>query len=67
MSRIRLVEEEIANRYSEQQMRCPVHLSIGQESAAVGVILDSLPSNNGCSIAAIAKKVGSRNLLKIKS
>ena len=37
MSRIRLVEEEIANRYSEQQMRCPVHLSIGQESAAVGV------------------------------
>lgn len=37
MIRIRLVEEEIANRYSEQQMRCPVHLSIGQESAAVGV------------------------------
>ena len=32
MSRIRLVEEEIATRYSEQQMRCPVHLSIGQES-----------------------------------
>jgi pyruvate dehydrogenase E1 component alpha subunit len=35
--RIRLVEEAIADRYSEQQMRCPVHLSIGQEAVAVGV------------------------------
>lgn len=31
MKRIRMVEEEIANRYSEQEMRCPTHLSIGQE------------------------------------
>ena len=30
--RIRAVEEEIANRYSQWKMRCPVHLSIGQES-----------------------------------
>ena len=37
MYRIRLVEEEIAKRYSEEEMRCPVHLSIGQESTAVGV------------------------------
>ncbi len=37
MTRIRMVEEEIAKRYSEQQMRCPVHLSIGQEGAAVGI------------------------------
>ncbi len=37
MLRIRRAEEEIAKRYSEQQMRCPVHLSIGQEAAAVGV------------------------------
>lgn len=29
--RIRSVEEQIALRYKEQQMRCPVHLSIGQE------------------------------------
>jgi TPP-dependent pyruvate/acetoin dehydrogenase alpha subunit len=36
MLRIRLVEEKIAERYSEQQMRCPVHLSIGQEAVAVG-------------------------------
>lgn len=37
MLRIRRVEEEIAKRYSEQKMRCPVHLSIGQEAIAVGV------------------------------
>lgn len=35
--RIRKVEEEIARRYSQQKMRCPVHLSIGQEAIAVGV------------------------------
>lgn len=29
--KIRLTEEEIANRYQEQEMRCPTHLSIGQE------------------------------------
>ena len=29
--RIRLVESRIAARYSEGNMRCPVHLSIGQE------------------------------------
>jgi len=37
MLRIRRVEEAIADHYSEQEMRCPVHLSIGQEAAAVGV------------------------------
>ena len=36
MLRIRLVEEAIAERYAEQEMRCPVHLSIGQEATAVG-------------------------------
>ena len=35
MLRIRLVEEKIADLYSEQEMRCPVHLSIGQEAVAV--------------------------------
>ncbi|MDP8244289.1 MAG: thiamine pyrophosphate-dependent dehydrogenase E1 component subunit alpha [Candidatus Hinthialibacter antarcticus] len=35
--RIRLIEERIADQYAEQEMRCPVHLSIGQEAAAVGV------------------------------
>lgn len=37
MSLIRRVEEEICERYSEQQMRCPTHLSIGQEAISVGV------------------------------
>jgi TPP-dependent pyruvate/acetoin dehydrogenase alpha subunit len=37
MLRIRRIEEAIANRYSAQDMRCPVHLSIGQEAVAVGV------------------------------
>ena len=32
MFRIRAVEEAIANHYPEGKMRCPVHLSIGQES-----------------------------------
>lgn len=32
MYRIRAVEEEIAKRYPQGDMRCPVHLSIGQES-----------------------------------
>ena len=33
MFRIRMVEEEIVNRYHEQKMRCPTHLSIGQEAS----------------------------------
>ena len=37
MLRIRLTEESIAERYSEQKMRCPTHLSIGQEAVSVGV------------------------------
>jgi TPP-dependent pyruvate/acetoin dehydrogenase alpha subunit len=32
MYRIRAVEEEIAKRYPEGNMRCPTHLSIGQEA-----------------------------------
>lgn len=34
---IRMLEEKIAEEYSKQEMRCPVHLSIGQEASAVGV------------------------------
>lgn len=37
MLRIRRVEEALADRYSEQEMRCPMHLCIGQEAIAVGV------------------------------
>jgi len=34
MLRIRSVEETIAARYGEQKMRCPTHLSVGQEAVA---------------------------------
>lgn len=37
MKRIRFVEEEIARRYPENKMRCPTHLSVGQEGAAAAV------------------------------
>lgn len=37
MLRIRRVEEAIARRYAEQQMRCPTHLCIGEEAIAVGI------------------------------
>src|SRR5207247_5613839 len=45
MLRIRMVEEEIAARYKEQKMRCPVHLSIGQEAIAVGVSATLAPAD----------------------
>jgi pyruvate dehydrogenase E1 component alpha subunit len=32
-----MVEETIAELYTEQQMRCPVHLCVGQEAIAAGV------------------------------
>jgi pyruvate dehydrogenase E1 component alpha subunit len=34
---IRLFEEKLAQVYQQQEMRCPMHLSIGQEAIAVGV------------------------------
>ena len=43
MKKIRLVEETISKRYSEWKMRCPTHLSVGQEAvaAACGLALQS--------------------------
>ena len=35
--KIRKIEEKISQLYKEQEMRCPVYLSIGQESVVVGV------------------------------
>ena len=34
---IRETDLQISKRYSESQMRCPTHLSVGQEAPAVGV------------------------------
>jgi len=43
MLRIRKIEEGIADYYPRQKMRCPVHLSIGQEAvaAAAGLALNT--------------------------
>ena len=40
MIRMRMVEERIAKKYFEQEMRCPVHLSVGQEAIASGICLN---------------------------
>jgi len=37
MLRIREIEKSISSNYKHQKMRCPIHLSIGQEAIAVGV------------------------------
>jgi len=60
MLRIRQVEEAIAGRYSKQQMRCPVHLSIGQEAVPVGICAhlssaDRVYSNHRCHAHYLAK------------
>lgn len=60
MLRIRLIEEAIAVRYAEQEMRCPVHLSIGQEAVAVGVCAelrrtDKVVSTHRCHAHYLAK------------
>jgi len=39
MLRIRMFEEKIVELYPEQEMKCPVHLCIGQEAIAAGVCL----------------------------
>jgi TPP-dependent pyruvate/acetoin dehydrogenase alpha subunit len=49
MVRIRMIEEAIADGYRHQQMRCPVHLSIGQEAAAVGVCAALQPTDQAMS------------------
>lgn len=58
--RIRRIEEAIADRYSEQKMRCPMHLSIGQEAIAVGVCKalskeDRMVSHHRCHAHYLAK------------
>lgn len=60
MLRIRMIEEEIAKRYAEQKMRCPIHLSVGQEAVAVGVssVLrrsDQIVSTHRCHAHYLAK------------
>lgn len=49
MVRIRMIEEAVADRYRDQQMRCPVHLSIGQEGCAAGVCSALRPDDQAMS------------------
>ena len=60
LTKIRIIEEEIAKEYKNQEMRCPVHLSIGQEAIPVGVsrVLtkkDYIVSTHRCHAHYIAK------------
>ena len=65
---IRFVEESISKNYSKGQMRCPVHLSIGQEACATGLIYnlnrsDKLFSNHRCHSHYLAKGGNLRKML----
>ena len=60
MLRIRMIEEEIAKRYRDETMRCPVHLSIGQEAVPVGISAvlrrsDQVVSTHRCHAHYLAK------------
>ena len=44
--KIRSVESKISQIYRQQEIRCPVHLSIGQEAVAAG-ICENLTKNEG--------------------
>lgn len=60
MLRIRKAEEAIVKLYPEQQIRCPTHLSIGQEAVAVGVCAaleprDAVLSGHRCHAHYLAK------------
>ena len=68
MKRIRLVEEEIANRYREGKMRCPTHLSIGQEAvpSVLGSIIkteDTAVSTHRCHAHYLAKGGNLRKMI----
>jgi pyruvate dehydrogenase E1 component alpha subunit len=43
--RIRRIEEALAELYKEQEMRTPVHFSVGQEAVAVGVCAALTPQD----------------------
>ena len=60
MKYIRVVENTIVREYSAQEMRCPIHLSVGQEAVAVGVceqlnVNDQVFSNHRCHAHYLAK------------
>lgn len=65
---IRVVEERIAARYEEDKMKCPTHLSIGQEAIAVGVCMhltdkDIIYSTHRCHAHYLAKGGSVRRMI----
>ncbi len=68
MLKIRIFEEKIVELYPEQEIKCPVHLCIGQEAIAAGVCQslessDYIVSNHRGHGHAIAKGTPLRSLL----
>lgn len=68
MLRTRLIEEAIASHYAGQEMRCPVHLSIGQEGISTGVCAalrrdDKIVSNHRAHAHYLAKGGDLRHML----
>ena len=60
MLKIRITEETITEKYSEWEIRCPTHLSIGQEAIASGVCgnltnKDFVVSTHRCHAHCLAK------------
>jgi pyruvate dehydrogenase E1 component alpha subunit len=60
MKRIRRAEETIVRLYPEEEIRCPTHLSIGQEAVAAGVcqalrVADTVVSTHRCHAHYLAK------------
>ncbi len=60
MLRIRRIEEAVADAYPSKEMKCPVHLSIGQEAVPVGIcqqlsIEDRIYSTHRCHAHYLAK------------
>jgi len=58
--RARRFDEKIAELYPEQEIKCPVHLSLGQEGSAAGVcaaldIRDKVWASHRCHAVAISK------------
>lgn len=61
MLRIRRVEEAIADAYPAKEMKCPIHLSIGQEAVPVGLCAhltdaDHVYSTHRCHAHYLAKR-----------
>lgn len=65
---IRSLETVISQKYQEGKMRCPVHLSIGQEAPAVGICsalkkTDQVVSTHRCHAHYIAKGGSIKNMM----